>query len=102
MAKVSVKSMSQRLWRVTKIALTEDARRFGVENAVYAYHIQGDHLERGDTFSWTIPASDLANPSYDLSGVMAKIEEIAGTACAGKRSQPTGKGEPPDCGARSL
>lgn len=66
--------MTEKLWKVTSIELTDDARRFGIENATYAYHIRGEYLPASDksgTFAWTIPAKDLENTQYDLSGITA-------------------------------
>jgi hypothetical protein len=65
--------MSEKLWKITGIKLTEDARRFGIKNVGYAYHVIGEYLPasgREGAFSWTIPAKDLESPQYDLSGVV--------------------------------
>jgi len=69
--------MSEKLWRITSIELTSDARRFGIWNVAYAYRVTGSYLPacgREGTFSWTIPAKDLENPQYDLSGVVPPID----------------------------
>ena len=64
--------MGEKLWKLTGARLTEDAARLGVENVVYAYHVQGEYLPasgKSGTFAWTIPAKDLESSQYDLSGV---------------------------------
>jgi hypothetical protein len=64
--------VSEKLWKITSIEMTEDARRFGVDRVVYAYHVQGEYLPacgKSGTFAWTIPARDLESSQYDLSQV---------------------------------
>lgn len=82
------------MWKVTRVALTSDARRYG-PNVVYKLHVEGvNHATHvHESFSWSVP--DLHDNAFDLSGAIweegsrALYEAITPPCCRDGRGDAT-------------
>ncbi len=58
-------------WIVSRIYLSTDAKKYGVDRVQYPYFVIGTYgPECGDVgreFAWHLPKSSLENPRYDLT-----------------------------------
>lgn len=63
----TIEEFRRGMWKVARVALTSDARRYG-PNVHYRFHVEGvNHAnEVHETFSWSVP--DLHDDAFDLSG----------------------------------
>lgn len=57
------------MWKVARVSLTSDARRFG-PNVSYRFHVEGANhaTDVHEHFSWSVP--DLHDNAFDLSGAI--------------------------------
>ncbi len=65
----TVEESRRGMWKVARVALTSDARRFG-PNVAYRFHVEGVNYatDAHECFSWSIP--DLHDDAFDLSGAI--------------------------------
>ena len=62
----TVEESRRGMWKVARVTLTSDARRFG-PNVAYRFHVEGENRAHvtPERFSWSVP--DLHDHAYDLS-----------------------------------